>query len=221
MSEAIADTRKPAVDKLQKSHPDAELFRMCEEAALLGSKENALFEEGGKYYIADDDERDNQLEPIRADLSKIVQSINRIHAHTLEGIQKRANLVLKLCPDMSDFAEETYYNIAIPAAITRDLLSIDLSRQTKVAPQRTPDLTPEQLEALMDFAREVYCAAEGCMKMALQVMPTILTSLPTWDHAGARETVQNMKIFTNEIESLISLRIDLAKTGVKLWPVGV
>lgn len=127
MSEATANTTKPTAPKPHKNHPDAELFRLCEQAGAVHDKMLDFFK-GGKYYIADDDARAKQLEPLSEALYKLVSSINRIHAHTIEGIQARAKLALRIDHDISDLTEETYFNISLPAAITRDLANIDLSK---------------------------------------------------------------------------------------------
>lgn len=127
MSTPVGETRNAAPPKRPTNHPDAELFRLCDEAGKLHGKMQEFFK-GGKYYIPDEDVRDKQLEPLSKTLSRLIRSINRIHAHTVEGTQARAKLALQIDHDISDLTEETYFNISLPAAITRDLANIDLSK---------------------------------------------------------------------------------------------
>lgn len=211
MTESIAAILKTSRSSDKKKADDRQLLRLCEEYEKIQDKINSLYDENSQYYIENDRDRDINLSPLEDKRGELREKINSIPAYTVKGILARARALVKTFPDLVQEADNRDSVESMVSATLRDITQIQNSDA------RLESLSLEQQEALMSFARDVYCAAEGCLQMALQVVPPILNSLPVWDHAGARETVQKVKVFSNELESLVSARIELQKIGVNLW----
>lgn len=118
---ALAGAAAPAVAAraARQAHPDAELARLCDELTALTAEIETYYE--GPLAIEDDDERDEELAPLRARERALTRHIASLPAATASGLRAKARAYVTWHPDFdSNAVAEGYADELLRASIIHD-----------------------------------------------------------------------------------------------------